>query len=154
MVIEYRTILPKKDLFPKVRMQRVVSLLSQFGTDTLRHLKTYPAKPAGSRYHRSGDLSRGWNSGGGPKMRGGDLYITFDNTAVDDYGREYWMWVQGPRRARGPKQRAIMRKYGWSSISDVRTQIWPRYRPKIMRALGVTRIGGEVRPEFIPEFIG
>ena len=153
MVIAYQVKLPKRDPFPKIKLQRVMTLFRQFGTDTLQHLKTYPPKPPASRYRRSGDLSRGWNSGGGVKMRGGDLVIEFDNFAIDLYGRKYWVWVQGPRRGAGPKQRRIMATYGWSSISDVRTKIWPRYRPRIMKSLGVTRGVGEIRPEFTPEFI-
>lgn len=133
MIVEYKAILPKRDLAPKVNIQRALTELRHFGVDALNFLKTYPPVPGGSSYKRTGDLSRGWSSGGGAKIVGDDLKIILTNSM------DYMVWVQGRRRSAGPKQRALFARYGWSSITDVNTKIWPRYRNRIEKSLGIGR---------------
>lgn len=133
MTMQYKAILPKRDSAPKVSIQRALIELRHFGVDARNFLKSYPPVPGGSSYHRTGDLSRGWGSGGGARMAGGDLKIILTNDV------DYMVWVQGRRRSAGPRQRALFARYGWSSITDVNTKIWPRYRNRIEKALGIGR---------------
>jgi len=134
MTMQYRAILPKRDPAPKVNIQRALTELRHFGVDARNFLKTYPPVPPDSSYRRTGDLSRGWGSGGGARMVGGDLKIILTNSV------EYMVWVQGRRRGSGPRQRALFARYGWGSISDVNTKIWPRYRNRIEKSLGLGRV--------------
>lgn len=56
------------------------------------------------------------------------------NDVEDKYGRMYMPFVQGPRRF----QLSRFRRQGWFSVLNVNTQIWPRYRYRIVRSLGIS----------------
>ena len=134
MTIFYKAILPKRDPAPKINIQRAISLMRQFRDDALKELKVYPPKPPDSRYIRTTNLRKGWRKFG-PKMQNGNIEmdIFHEHEKVD-----YMVWVQGRTRAAGPKQLSRFRKQGWFSVSDVNMQIWPKYRRRIARSLGVS----------------
>ena len=62
---------------------------------------------------------------------------------------KYAIWVQGqsPRSAyAGPKQRTLFYNRGWPNLTDVKTKIWPKYRIRIAKALGVRTV-----PPYFPQ---
>ena len=104
--------------------------LRQFGNESLKALRKYPAKPSKSRYRRTFELRKGWTKdiGVGP-----NLNIFIFNDRVDYAGR-----VQGRRFTGAQRQLKRFTRQGWTSLTDVQRTIWPKYQLRIALALGIT----------------
>lgn len=134
--MQFRAILPRRDPIPKISLQSLSTALRQFSQDAKNHLKQYPPKPSRSRYKRTRNLGKGWDTIG-PRQLGGNLVVSLVNH------EDYWVWVQGSRRSR-PGQKRIFQRYGWYSITQVNTQVWPKYRSRILSSLGIKSLSGKV----------
>lgn len=133
---QFKAILPKRDPFKALRpenIQAAITELRNFGTDAMNQLQSYPAPPSGSRYRRTGELGRRWSMTG-PARRGDDIVLRIINDIL------YSVWVQGPKTGVGKKQRRLFQRIGWLSTTTVKTQIWPRYRQRIVARLGIRRV--------------
>lgn len=95
----------------------------------------YREVPPSPRYRRTKKLQRGWNI----KIRRYGISGDLTNDATDKYGRQYAVYVVGPRRdggrGVGEHQTAKMRRRGWKSISDVARRRAPEYQRIMNRAI-------------------
>ncbi len=104
--------------------------IRQFGNESLKALRKYPAKPSGSRYRRTFELRKGWTKdiGVGPNL---NIFIFNDRV-------NYAGWVQGRRFTGAQRQLKRFTRQGWTSLTDVQRTIWPKYQLRIALALGIT----------------
>ncbi len=103
--------------------------LRQFGNESLKALRKYPAKPSKSRYRRTFELRKGWTK---DIEVGLNLGIFIFNDRVNYAG-----WVQGRRFTGAQRQLPRFTKQGWTSLTDIQRTIWPKYQLRIARALGI-----------------
>ena len=123
--LKLQPIFPRKDPFARLSIAKLKSIqkdMENFKDEALEALKNYPPP---HRYKRTYRLKNHWRA----PRRGVEGWVIYNNMP-------YAPLVQGPRRT----QRALFRRYGWFSVSNVRTQIWPKYRARILQKMGITRL--------------
>ena len=103
--------------------------MGRFAAEAIESLKTYPPKPAKSRYRRKGDrgLKGGWES---DVDVGGDFEVDIFNDV------DYAGYVQGRRFAKNEvNQLKRFQKAGWVSLTDI-DKLWrDQYRFRVAAAL-------------------
>jgi len=125
----FKPILPKRDPFKNIERGLVEAtvLLGSFLYAAQNELQNYPPQRSG-RYRRTGELGRRWKVEV-PKRRGLDIVGRIGNN------KPYAVWVEGPTKGSGKKQRALFKRLGWPSVTDVGKRQWRVYRPRIRQAM-------------------
>ena len=147
MRVEVRAFIPSHDpigkLLDRQRLPRAGRELTYFGKAALKHLQSYPPQapppPGRRRYKRTKRLKGGWQY----KELASKYEVVVKNRV------KYAVWVQGqsPGSAYvGPKQRTLFYYRDWPNLTDVKTKIWPKYRVRIAKALGVRTV-----PPYFPQ---
>lgn len=130
-----RPIIPKRDPFAEAKKnaERVVLLLTAFLFEAKGRLKNYP-RAVSSSYVRTGELGKKWTVSP-PQQRGRSITGRVGNV------QPYAIWVQGPTKGPGKKQRRLFQRRGWLSITQVRKELWDQnYKRRILRALQGKRL--------------
>src|SRR3990167_8023273 len=141
MRVEVRAFIPSRDpigkLLDRQRLPRAGRELARFGKEAFEYLESYPPqvppKKGRRAYKRTEKLMGGWRY----KELASRYEVVVRNRV------RYAVWVQGqsPRSAyAGPKQRTLFYNRGWPNLTDVKTKIWPKYRIRIAKALGVRTV--------------
>jgi hypothetical protein len=103
--------------------------LSKCGFELWREAATYEAPPS-PKYRRTLTLSKSWSMVG-PKWEGSNLVVivrSSGNVAPYNY------LVRGPMEG-DRRQAKRMHQRGWRSVTEIKNQIWPKYRTRIRTIL-------------------
>ena len=129
-----KAIRPRRDPFKRAASGQAIAAASaeidRFLYVGQALLQTYPPKRGGG-YRRTGNLGRRWNVRRTRRI-GRDLIGRLGNNAA------YAIWVQGPTKGAGKRQRKAFKRLGWTSVTDVMRQ-WPTWRRAAIKALRRTR---------------
>lgn len=96
----------------------VADALQRTSQDIIREMKTYPGE-TGGKYQRTYELQAHWKTiptHGAADNHDGSMSVIIYNDVVDDYGRYYGIYVQGPWQTAGHAGT------GWSKLEEVATR--------------------------------
>lgn len=121
---------------PRISIPTAKNEMRLFANEALKKLRKYPPRPSKSRYKRTFKLRKGWKK---EVSLGNNVGVLIFNEVTDKYGISYSGYVQGRRFTGDPRQLKRFKAQGWTSLTDVNQDIWPKYAGRIARALGVRR---------------
>lgn len=125
----FQRIRPRKpDPFSRISVRKATAALYLMLLDAQARLQVYP--PARTSYRRKGAAGLGgsWNVQP-PHPEGADIVGRVGSK------KSYAVWVEGPTRGSGRKQRALFRRYGWTSVTTVARDVQRIHRGSIRAAL-------------------
>lgn len=130
MPLQLNPIFPKFDPFKKVDAVKVVATMRTMGSTAQNRLGNYPPQAPNVDYRRTGTLGRRWTMRG-PSTRGKDLIVEVGNKTT------YAVWVQGPTKGSGRKQRKLFRQRGWRGVTEVGDAVVKKFDRPLRKALGL-----------------